>query len=157
DGARCTYQASVWRTGGHYCGTHDPEKGAPMPAGIEVISEDALDQVLGMKAAVLAHPDARKFSGGRGRSEVTGVRRDEATGVLCKIRLDREIGRAAIHADVKTCTDASVDGFSRQIVRMGYARKSAFYRRGMAALGRPAIGSVLIAVEKAPPFGCQTF
>jgi hypothetical protein len=157
DRERCTNQASVVRDTGYFCGTHDPERGEPMPAGVEVISGDALDRIRGMQRAIHAHPDAGRFFEGRGRSEVTGVWRDEATGVLCKIRLDRDIGRAAIHSDVKTTRDASAKAFERAVINFGYCRRAAFYRRGMEALGRPAIGSVLIAVEKEPPFGVQTF
>lgn len=157
DGERCGYGGSVYRDGSSYCGRHDPGKGAPMAEGVEVVSEDALARVQGMRDAVLSHPEARQFFRGRGASEVTGIWRDEETGVLCKIRLDRQIDRAAIHADVKTCKDASTEGFTRQAGRMGYGRKAAFYRRGMEALRTPAIASVLIAVESQPPHGCQAF
>lgn len=162
DGARCSNQASVYRSTGpdneaHYCGVHDPWKGEPMDSGIEVMSADALNRVEAMRLAVLEHPEAAEFFRGEGRSEVSGIWRDERTGVLCKLRLDREISRAAIHADVKTTRSAAADFFPRDAAKRGYHRKAAWYRRGMAALGKPAIASVLIAVESAPPHGCQMF
>lgn len=163
DRSPCTYNGSVVREGfagqlHSYCGTHDPYKGEPLPEGIEVMPADALDRIDGMKAAVLAHPDARQFFEARGASELVGVWRDEATGVLCKLRLDRQIDKADyIHADLKSCADASRDAFRRVAGRLGYHRKSAWYRRGMAALGKPATASVLIAVESVRPHGCQCF
>lgn len=157
DGRPCSYQGSVYRSGLSFCKTHDPQKGDPMDPGIQVISEDALQRIEGMKRAVLSHPDACRFFVGKGRSEVTGIARDPETGVLLKIRLDRDLGRASIHADVKTCTDASEAGFARQVGRMLYALRSQFYRRVMKLLDRPAIGSVLIAVEKQPPHGCAAY
>jgi hypothetical protein len=158
DGQRCGYQASVYRGFSSYCGTHDPSKGEPMADGIEVITEDALERIGGIRHSILAHPEASRFFAGQGQSELVGVWLDEQSGVLCKIRLDRDIGRAAIHCDIKTTgTSAETDAFARQVGRLGYARKCAFYRRGMAALGKPAIGSVLIAVEAQKPHCCQAF
>lgn len=159
DGQRCTNQAIVVRSDHQFCGVrgHDPLAGEPMPANVHVMSADALDRVHGMRDAVLRHPDAGRFFTGKGDSEITGVWRDEATGVLCKLRLDRDIGRAAIFADVKSCPDASRDAFRRHAGRMGYHRKASWYRRGMRALGKAPIGCVLIAVEQNPPHGCQLF
>jgi hypothetical protein len=129
-----------------------------MADGIEVMPAEALTRIEGMRKAVLDHPNAGGFFRGKGRSEVVGIWRDRATGVLCKIRLDREIDRAAwIHADVKTCADASVKIFPRHAARMGYVHRSAWYRRGLEALGRPATASVLIAVERTKPHGVQPF
>lgn len=152
---RCSYQGSIYRDGLSFCKTHDPQKNQPMAPGIRVISADAKAEIEGMRGAVLGHPDASRFFAGQGRSEVVGVWIDEATGVPCKIRLDRDIERAVVHADVKTCADASEAAFPRQAKRMGYPLKCAFYRRGMKALGRQAMGSVLIAVERKRPHGVK--
>lgn len=165
DGTPCTNPAVVIRQhpafGGYddeqFCGVHDPQKGTPMRTGVHVLPAETLSRVEGMRQAILAHPEAGQFFRGRGASELTGVWCDEESGVLCKIRLDRDIGRAAIHADIKTTTTAEAQAFTRQCGRMGYVRRAAFYRRGMAALGKPAIGSVLIAAEFQPPHGVQAF
>jgi hypothetical protein len=158
-GTQCTNQGSVYRDGQSFCGVrgHDPLAGEPMAAGLCVMAAEALDRIEGMKRAVLAHPQAAQYFRGKGQSEVTGVWRDEASGVLCKIRLDRMVERASVHMDLKRVADASKDAFRRQVGRMVYARLSQFYRRGMAALGKPAIGSSLIAVEANRPHGCQAF
>lgn len=158
-GDRCTNTGKVYRDGASYCGVrgHDPAAGEPMAPGIETMENEALGRIEGMRDAVLQHPEAAEFFRGKGRSEITGVWRDPATGVLCKIRLDREIERAAIHVDVKTTRSADEGFFARDAIRRGYHRKAAWYRRGMAALGRPAMASALIAVESQPPHGCQLF
>lgn len=161
DRTRCTYNGSVIRLEAgkahSYCGTHDPFKGR-VEEGIEIMPAEALDRIEGMRQAVLAHPDARQFFVGRGASELVGVWKDPATGVLCKIRLDRQIDRADfIHADLKSTADASEDAFRRTAGRLGYHRKCSWYRRGMAELGKPATSSVLIAVESPKPHGCATY
>lgn len=160
-GKRCTNPGKVRRGepfDSDYCGVHDPAKGQPMPEGTRIVKVDEIDSIRGMRDAVLKHETARKFFVGKGRSEVVGVWRDKATGVLCKIRLDRQLERAAfIHADVKTCQDASTAAFPRQAARMGYVHRSAWYRRGMEALGTPATASVLVAVERDRPHGVNVF
>jgi len=158
DNQRCSNQGSIYRDGCSFCGTHDPFKGEPMDAGIEVMSAEALTRIEGMRASVMAHPDASQFFRGKGCSELVGVWIDRATGVLCKIRLDRKIDRAEhIHADIKTTNDASLKAFTRRVGQLGYHRKAAWYRRGMAELDRPANASVLIAVENPRPHGCVTY
>ncbi len=154
-GEECGSSGKVLRDGRSFCGKHDPADGEPME--VETITEEQHARIVGMRDAILAHSDARRFFIGEGRSEVTGIWRDAKTGLLCKLRLDRDIGRAAIHADVKTCRSAHASAFRRHAVQMGYPLKCAWYRRGMKELGRPAIGSVLIAAEKKRPHGVQLF
>jgi len=55
--------------------------------------------------------------------------------------------------DYKTTTDASPSSFSRQIVRMGYHRQAAFYRRGVKAITGFNADFVLIAQETTAPYG----
>lgn len=160
DGGECQYQGSVLRDGQSFCGTHDPLKDPENKAdpGIQIMPAEALGRIERMRDAVLSHPDASQFFRGRGRSELTGIWRDEETGVLCKIRIDRLVDRVSeIHADVKTCADASPNAFRRTAGRFGYHRKTVFYRMGMKALGLKPNASVLIAVESLPPHGCATY
>ena len=161
DGMRCTNPGTFYRDGLSYCGVkgHDPYGGkdTPMDPAIHVMEEDAMDRLALAQASVLGHAEAKKFFHGQGRSEVTGIYTDPATGVRMKIRLDRDIDRVSLHTDLKYTADISDQGFKRQAGRMGWVQRSAFYRRVMAALGKPAIGSVIIAVESGPPHDCRTF
>ena len=159
DGKRCTNTGVVYRRGNTYCGVrgHDPQAGEPMRDGIDVLSEEAMARLLNAQAAVANHAVARKFFDGQGWSEVTGIWTDLASGVRCKIRVDREIERAALHTDLKYTADASPDFFQRQAANMGWVKRSAWYRRGMEALGTPADGSVIIAVESQGAQDCAVY
>jgi len=160
DGTRCVNPGTIYRDGSSFCGVkgHDPYgKDEPMDEGIHVIDADTMDRIARGKASVMGHAEAKKFFHGQGRSEVTGIHTDPATGVRMKIRLDRDIDRISLHTDLKWTRDISDVAFSRQAGRMGWVQRSAFYRRVMAALDRPAAGSVIIAVESAAPHDCRTF
>ena len=153
-GFPCENQGSVYRDGSSYCGVrgHDPLEGEPMDPGVHVLSQDAMADLQGMTAAIQAHPRARTFFQGRGDYELTGIWRDEETGVLCKMRIDRDVERSLLIADLKSARDASPHGFQRDAAKMGYHRKAAFYRRGCDALGRERNSSVLIVPENEPPY-----
>ena len=160
DGNRCTNPGVIYRDGLSYCGVrgHDPwGKALEADADIRVFQEDQMERLRLATASVLGHDVAKKYFHGQGRSEVTGIWTDEATGVRCKIRLDREIARASHHVDLKYTADISDQGFKRIAGRMGWVQRSAFYRRGMAALGKPADASVILAVENVAPHDCRSF
>ena len=154
DGARCSSQGKFYRDGQSFCGVkgHDPGEGEDMDPDIHVLAEDAMTDLLGMRDALQDHPRARTFFEGRGDYELTGIWRDEETGVLCRIRIDRDIERSLMIADLKSARDASPEGFRREASNRGYHRKSAFYRRGCAALGRERNSSVLIVPENTAPY-----
>ncbi len=154
DGDRCSSQGKFYRDGQSFCGVkgHDPGEVEDMDPGIHVLAEDAMADLLGMTAAIQAHPRASTFFEGRGDYELTGIWLDEETGVLCKIRIDRDIERGLMIADLKTARDASPEAFRRDAAGRGYHRKAAFYRRGCAALGRTRNSSVLIVPENVAPY-----
>ena len=153
-GFPCENQGKFYRDGQSFCGVrgHDPGEGEDMDPVISVLEEDAMADLVGMALAIQAHPRARTFFTGHGNYELTGVWRDEETGVLCKIRMDRDIERSLMIADLKSSRDASPEAFRRDASRMGYHRKAAFYRRGCAALGRERNASVLIVPENVTPY-----
>ncbi len=159
DGERCTNPGVYYRGGASYCGarSHDPYDKEPMAEGIYVLQEDQMDKLFQATKAVLGHKIASRYFSGKGRSELTGVWTDPDTGVRCKIRIDRELSRAAHHCDLKYTADISDEGFKRQAGKMGWVRRSAFYRRGMAHLGNPAEASIIIAAQNGAPHDCRTF
>jgi len=112
--------------------------------------EDA-EAITGMVASLRAHPIAGRLLSG-GHREVT-IRWD-AGGVPCKGRLDgyhpELLGGVAF--DLKSTTDASPEEFARSVARYGYARQEAFYRDGLAALGRAVPHFLFLVCEKAPPY-----
>ena len=157
DGERCAYRGSVYRDGQSFCKSHDPASGeAPDPA-IAVLPEPDYASVLGMRDAILRHPRARSLFEGRGELEVTGIFEDPETGVLCKVRPDRLVERANLSVNLKSTRDASPWVFGSDAARRGYHRREAFYRRGLAALGRECTASALVTVESVPPYSVACY
>lgn len=91
--------------------------------------------------------------------ELTGLWEDEETGLLIKSRPDIVNTEVGVIADLKTARDGSLDGFSRAVANYGYHIQAALYRMGQAVL-EPEVEwrhSVLIAVEKEPPFAVAVY
>lgn len=86
-------------------------------------------------------------------SEVTGIWSEK--GIWLRCRFDRLTKDRRGIIDYKSTTDASPDGFSRQIPRMGYHIQDAFYRRCLRALGYPSPRFVFLPQECEPPYDCS--
>jgi exodeoxyribonuclease VIII len=113
-----------------------------------------------MTEAIARCPAAYALLNCNGRNEVSGFWEDDATGIACKMRADRLAELPAygtLCVDVKTTEDASPEAFSASINRYGYALQGAFYLHGLAKLGVPCDGFVIVAVEKSPPFGVGVY
>ena len=117
-----------------------------------ILSQDAWDQLMAMRDAVMAHPAARALLTAKpGVAERSVYWIDSATGELCRCRPDfwREDD---IVVDVKTTDDASPEGFAKSIANWRYDVQDPFYRDGIkAATGRDVRGFVFLAVEKKAP------
>lgn len=87
-----------------------------------------------------------------GESELTSIWTDG--GIWKRCRLDRISKDRSLIIDYKSTTDASPDGFSRQIPRMSYHIQEAFYRRGVLAHGHEA-KFVFLAQADEPPHECS--
>lgn len=86
-------------------------------------------------------------------SELTGLAEDN--GVIVKARLDRITIDRKVIFDFKTTTDVSPDGFSRQIVRMGYQWQESFYRRVVNLIeGEDDRKFIFLAQSVEPPYEC---
>lgn len=123
----------------------------------QIIPAVDFDSVIGMRDSVLAHPRAKTLLNGYGEIEVTGVFEDPDTGVLCKFRPDRVVGRASLNVNLKSARDASPIGFGRAAANLGYHRREAFYRRGLRAVGVECRGSAIVAVEPDPPYAVACY
>lgn len=120
-----------------------------------ILTPDEWDRCMAMRAAVAAHPIARKLL--EGEAERSAIWRDPDTGVLCKGRFDEISRSVGAITDLKTTTDASPEAFSRAIYRYGYYLQAAHYLSGAKALGLPADFFVFIAVEKDPPHAVAVY
>lgn len=125
-------------------------------AGRTLIAEDDLEAIRGMAQAVLEHSRARTMVRG-GERELVCRWTDEETGLQCKSRLDYYIERRSLAVDVKSCIDASADGFKRAITNYRYHVQDAFYRSGLEAVRAPVRHFAFIAVEKKPPYAVAVY
>lgn len=128
-------------------------------AGKQWLEEGDLDKAHAMAAGVYEHETAAELLAAPGPVEVVAVWTDEATGTLCKARLDalKSFAGETWIVDLKTTKDAEDREVARSIHQWGYAHQGAFYLDGLAAIDR-ARGReprprrfVLIFVESAPP------
>lgn len=77
---------------------------------------------------------------------------DKETGVEIKCRPDGYLPDAGVVFDLKTTTDASPDGFPRELRKYAYDVQAAFYLRALRAAGYKADTFIFAAVEKEAPY-----
>ena len=126
--------------------------------GKHLLSADDWLKVYAIYKAVKAHPRATEVLA-ENVTEQTCVWTDKETGLLCKIRPDSvpDAGKMAL-VDLKTCADASEDGFTRSIVKYGYARQAALYLDGYNAVTRSnADAFIFMAVEPDEPYRTEVY
>lgn len=126
-----------------------------------IINEDDYATILGMHNSIMAHPFAARLLV-QGVSEVTIIFDLPINGrtIRCKCRPDRIPYGANTLIDLKTCEDASPEGFRRSCLRFGYAQQAAFYLDGYnlsTGSNDWADTFVFIAVEKSPPYRCEVY
>lgn len=106
-----------------------------------------------MADSVRAHPVAAGLLVG-GEREATFRWHDPETGLACKARADLYVPGEFL-MDLKSCMDASKEGFSRAVARYHYDLQQAHYIEGIRA-NRDAIRwFVFCAVESEAPYVCQ--
>lgn len=117
------------------------------------------DRVQAMAEVIRQHPKAGPlFTPGTGRSEVSLVWDDRATGVRRRARLDwvREPvpGGRLIVTDYKTTADASPEGIRKTVATYGYHQQAAWYLDGAHACGLAPDGAAFVFIfqEKTPPY-----
>lgn len=87
------------------------------------------------------------------KTEISIFWTDRETGIDCRARLDAWVPRTGIVWDLKTTQDPRVAPFEREIFARQYFRQLAFYADALEAVGRKFSHAVIIAQEKAQPFG----
>lgn len=124
------------------------------------LTPDQMEAIGRMVISVRQHKGARRLLDS-GLAETSGFWLDDLTGIECKIRPDflkteSETTIAGI-VDVKTCVDASSNGFSKAVATMGYDVQAAFYQDGMKALSGKTIPFYFIAIEKEAPYAVAVY
>ncbi|SEJ07495.1 PD-(D/E)XK nuclease-like domain-containing protein [Nitrosomonas eutropha] len=123
------------------------------PEQIQTISE--------MSSSVRQHPGAASLLN-HGLAEISGFWIEKRTEISCKFRpdflvLDRKTNAITGIVDVKSCIDASADGFSKAIVNLGYDVQAPYYQDGLYELTGYRVPFYFIAVEKEPPYAVAVY
>lgn len=115
--------------------------------GRVVLSEDDFYRLIDMRDAVMAHPAASYLMNLPGKAEQSVYWNDPKTGVLCRCRPDYWT-QSNIVVDLKTCVDASPEGFAKSIYNWRYHVQDVMYRDGIKIATGNEPQFVFLAVEK---------
>lgn len=122
----------------------------------EMLTQEMYEDIMGMRDAVYKHPLAADILSS-GIPEHSFFWTDPVTGALVKCRPDW-LSKYDIIADIKTCEDASPEGFGRSATKWRYHVQAPLYVDGFeACTGRECQGFVFIAVEKKPPYAVALY
>jgi len=123
--------------------------------GLEIVTQQELDQLHAIREAVFSHPSAAQLLAPGGRVEASLFWLDSETGVRCRGRVDKVHPSQKILVDLKSTKDASAQAFARSCWNLRYDVQAAFYLDGWATVG-PVLESppqfCWIAVETEPPY-----
>ena len=103
---------------------------------------------------VQANKQARPFLECEDR-EVTIIWTDEDTGIKCRSKIDTLHPRCI--NDWKTCRENTPHAIEQECEKRHYARRLAFYRRGVRALTGESLPVNVSAIKSKPGFGCRTY
>jgi hypothetical protein len=118
-----------------------------------LLPEAEFDLAARIADAAKAHPVVEQYLGDPtfvAEASFFGI--DPVTGTEIKCRPDGYLPDYGIVFDLKTTTDASPDGFPRELRKYAYDVQAAFYLRALRAAGYKADTFMFIAVEKEAPF-----
>lgn len=124
-------------------------------AGRSILTAADYDRARRMGDSVRAHPVAAGLLVG-GQREITLRWEDEDTGLRCQARPDLYLPGEFV-MDVKTCRDASEEGFARAVHSYLYDLQQAHYLDGIRRNGDSIRWFVFLAIESTPPFVCQPY
>lgn len=113
------------------------------------------DRARRMADSVRAHPVAAGLLIG-GDREVTFRWQDEETGIDCKSRADLYASGEFL-MDLKTCRDASHEGFAKAVAGYHYDLQAMHYLDGIRSNGDGIKWFVFLACESEAPYVCQPY
>lgn len=119
-----------------------------------ILSARHIGEIFAMRDRIRNHPGAA-LSLKEGIAEVSLFCEDADTGLQLKCRSDWLSGNAIV--DLKTCIDASKNGFSKLIARLGYDIQAAYNLDIANTLGLKKEIFIFIAVEKKAPFAVAAY
>ena len=124
----------------------------------EIVSQADFDAMLAMVNSIKGNPTAMRLFGRGEAREATLIWEDEETGLLCKARADALLSDEwPTIGDLKTTADASLDAFTRSIIKFRYDMQGAWYRHGYKVITGRQANFVIVAIENNAPYGCACF
>ena len=123
-----------------------------------IVTSDAYKSLLGMTREIAAHPFARQLLS-QGQTELSlFAKAPFERSLLRKCRIDF-VPQGNYLVDVKTCEDASPEGFAKTLFNFGYFTQAAWYLDlwNDSVPEEPKEGFMFIAVEKAPPYAAAVY
>jgi hypothetical protein len=127
--------------------------------GMSMLTLDQMIAIQGMQASIAWHAGATRLLTS-GMAELSAFWVDEETGVHCKCRPDFLALKPGTEwqadnllgiVDVKSCCDASVEGFGRSIATYGYDVQAAYYQDGIYQITGLRLPFYFLAIEKDAP------
>ncbi|MFB7900308.1 PD-(D/E)XK nuclease-like domain-containing protein [Streptomyces xiamenensis] len=117
--------------------------------GVPLLAEEG-ERAHAMAAAVLSDPDAGPlFAPGAGEAELTYIWQDPETGIWCRALLD--MSSPLQITDLKTTSDASLEGIQKSVYQYGYHQQDQWYRDAVQAIEGVRPEFRLVFVDKRPP------
>lgn len=120
-----------------------------------VLTSASYELVIGMTESLLKHQESRELLSKHTDTELSLV--GNSGKLLKKARLDSYNSITGTVVDLKTTTDASIEGFSKASVNYGYFAQAAWYLNLLKLNRLPAQSFFFVCVEKTPPYLCATY
>lgn len=128
--------------------------------GKTLIDKEDFEKIKAMKYRLFSHPYAKMLlTNGEPEIGIAGVLQTSAGKINIKFKPDYLKPKKHIVIDLKTCADASIDGFTRAAADMDYHIQAAFYSDMIELMtgDKRAQTFVFIAQEKKKPFAFNLF
>lgn len=119
---------------------------------LQIITYEEYEMLTGMATSVLSDPYCQLLLSGE--KETSYYWTDEDTGVKVKCRPDcrTDLKSCSVVVDLKSCENAQIDAFIRDIFKYGYDLQPPQYLTGVELYEKKPHKFVFIAVEKKPPY-----
>lgn len=125
--------------------------------GKTVITLDDMAQIHAIRNSVYDHPKAGPIVMHQGGVAENSIFAEHESGTLVKVRPDWLIPSMGIIADLKTCQDASPEGFAKSVFNFTYHIQAGMYLSVARAAGIEVDTFLFIAVEKKAPFAVAVY
>jgi hypothetical protein len=124
------------------------------------LDKEDFDKIKAMKARLFSHTYAKMLlTNGTPELGISGTLQTMAGEINVRLKPDYIKEKKRIIVDLKTCADASLDGFTRAAADMDYHIQAAFYSDMIELMRGDNMGQtfIFIAQEKKKPFAFNLF